>query len=94
MSTRSILCAATCIASLMILVTSGCRASSTSKNVAGANAMRAECLVCKSEGDLACVDVAVLPDTPSTQYRGTTYYFCSDPCRRDFETHPEKYLGK
>lgn len=56
--------------------------------------MRAECLVCKSEGDLACVDVAVLPDTPSTQYRGTTYYFCSEQCRRDFETHPEKYLGK
>ena len=28
------------------------------------------------------------------EYRGTTYYFCSDQCRRDFEKDPERYLAK
>lgn len=26
------------------------------------------------------------------EYQGTTYYFCSNGCRRSFEKDPEKYL--
>jgi L-lactate dehydrogenase len=27
-----------------------------------------------------------------TQYRGDTYYFCSESCKAAFENHPEKYV--
>ena len=53
----------------------------------------AECPVCKHEGDLACLCVHIQPDTPSCECAGTTYYFCSDGCRADFQEHPERYLG-
>lgn len=52
----------------------------------------AQCLVCKSEGDLACVDVTIEPDTPRFDYRGVTYYFCSEQCRADFAKRPNAYL--
>jgi Cu+-exporting ATPase len=26
------------------------------------------------------------------EYRGTTYYFCSDDCKNRFQKHPEHYL--
>jgi YHS domain-containing protein len=55
-------------------------------------AVHAQCLVCKSEGDLACVDVIVDERTPRTSYNGATYYFCSEQCRRDFDRTPEQYL--
>ena len=29
-----------------------------------------------------------------TTYLGSNYYFCSTDCRREFEAHPERYLGK
>lgn len=29
-----------------------------------------------------------------TEYRGTTYFFCSDQCRRDFEKDPARYANK
>jgi hypothetical protein len=51
----------------------------------------AECLVCKENADLACVDLTVDRDTPHADYNGKTYYFCSDECKRDFQKHPEKY---
>ena len=51
----------------------------------------AECLVCKENADLACVDLTVDKDTPHTDYNGKTYYFCSDECKHAFEKHPEKY---
>jgi len=54
--------------------------------------VRAECLVCKSEGDLACVGVKVHSDTPRTEYMGRTYYFCSEQCRKQFEKDPHRYL--
>src|SRR3954466_10631952 len=34
----------------------------------------AECLVCKENADLACVDLTVDKDTPHTDYNGKTYY--------------------
>jgi hypothetical protein len=51
----------------------------------------AECLVCKENADLACVDLTVDKDTPHAGYNGKTYYFCSDECKHAFEKHPEKY---
>jgi len=51
----------------------------------------AECLVCKHNADLACVDVTVDATTPHTAYDGKTYYFCSDQCRKDFDKEPAKY---
>jgi YHS domain-containing protein len=54
----------------------------------------AECLVCKYNADLACVDVAVENDTPSCQCNGQTYYFCSDVCRAAFMKNPALYLSQ
>ena len=43
--------------------------------------------VCKMEVD---------PQNPpggSTEYQGTTYYFCAPGCKRHFEEDPQKYLA-
>lgn len=29
----------------------------------------------------------------SVEHEGTTYYFCSDDCREEFEADPTAYLG-
>ena len=29
----------------------------------------------------------------SSEYQGTTYYFCSEGCKHDFDTSPWKYVG-
>jgi YHS domain-containing protein len=29
-----------------------------------------------------------------TQYQGSTYFFCSDECKKKFEQKPELYLSK
>jgi Cu+-exporting ATPase len=29
----------------------------------------------------------------SSIYKGQTYYFCSNPCKKDFDKNPESYLG-
>jgi membrane fusion protein, copper/silver efflux system len=34
------------------------------------------------------------PNTLKTQYKGETYYFCSEHCKKSFEANPEKYLPK
>ena len=28
-----------------------------------------------------------------TSYKGRTYYFCAEACKRAFEKNPEKYTG-
>ena len=30
----------------------------------------------------------------TTEYKGTTYYFCNVNCKKDFEADPEAYLSK
>jgi len=35
-------------------------------------------------------EVAVATST----YKGTTYYFCSELCKEDFDKNPEKFIGK
>ena len=57
-------------------------------------AAHAECLVCKYDADLACVNISVASDTPSTKYDGKTYYFCSDSCCKKFEKEPAKYVNQ
>ena len=54
----------------------------------------AECLVCKKNADLACVNVVVDEKTPKAEYQGKTYYFCSEECRDNFLKNPGKYAAK
>ena len=56
--------------------------------------LRSECLVCRRNGDLACVCVRIEPDTPRCEHGGATYYFCSEDCKRDFLKDPARYLPK
>ncbi len=28
-----------------------------------------------------------------SEYQGETYYFCSPGCKREFDKHPEQYVG-
>lgn len=51
----------------------------------------AMCNVCRCEGDLACVDVRVDENTPSLEWHGDKYYFCSSECRCRFQEHPETF---
>jgi YHS domain-containing protein len=51
----------------------------------------AECLVCKCNADLACVDIEVDATTPRTVIDGKTYYFCSNACKAKFEKDPRKF---
>jgi YHS domain-containing protein len=34
------------------------------------------------------------PDVFKTQYKGKTYYFCSEHCKKSFEANPGKYVQK
>lgn len=54
----------------------------------------ARCPVCDENADLACVDVRVDDKTPHAEYRGRTYYFCSEECRGEFLKNPAKYAAK
>jgi YHS domain-containing protein len=52
------------------------------------------------EGELALLardpvcgrDVAITRAPASTDYAGTTYFFCSLECQQDFERQPELYV--
>jgi hypothetical protein len=71
----------------------GCRATGPTAHGA-VDGSRAQCPVCRAEGDLACVDVHVRADTPSSCRCGCTYYFCSRECKERFDKQPELYLGR
>jgi uncharacterized protein len=81
------------LAGLLPIAATACKASSPSAQAEADGVAHTQCPVCKTEGDLACVDVKILPGTPSTRYRGDTYWFCSQQCKADFEKQPERYLG-
>ena len=85
---------------LATLVLSGCTQTATTPSAtatdtaqAAAKKSHAECLVCKHENDLACLDVEVDKDTPTVVYNGKTYYFCSDGCAKDFQKNPAKFAA-
>ena len=85
---RSLLTILTCITML-----TGC-ASSGGHDAATNGCPHAECLVCKTNADLACVDVAVDSTTPRVESNGKTYYFCSEECRDCFQRTPAKYVAR
>jgi YHS domain-containing protein len=44
--------------------------------------------------DVVC-GMEIDPDTAAatSEYAGTTYYFCAVSCKEDFDAEPEKYLS-
>ena len=54
----------------------------------------AQCLVCKCNADLGCLDVVVDARTPTTTYQGKAYYFCGESCRDKFAANPAKYADQ
>lgn len=40
------------------------------------------------------MDVDPATATGKSEYKGTTYYFCSPGCKNAFDKEPEKYTGK
>jgi hypothetical protein len=74
-------------AALLPLVQS-CRSTSPTAALAPGHA---QCPVCKCEGDLACIDVKIDPDTPRLTVDGKTVYFCSEACCCAFEKDPQSY---
>ena len=74
----------------LLAILAGC-ASSAPRAMSSAHS---ECLVCKKNADLACVDIDVDKTTPSAAYNGKTYYFCSDECKKEFEKNPAKFAGR
>ena len=38
--------------------------------------------------------VSHLTAPAACEFKGKTYYFCSDTCRDKFEANPDKYIGK
>jgi YHS domain-containing protein len=79
---------------LFVATLAGCQGSSVDPTQAGSSAHHAECLVCKCNADLACVDVVVDQNTPEYTYEGKEYYFCSEACRNKFAAKPAKYVAK
>ena len=77
------------IASLMVLI--GC-ARKHQPVIHASSQGHSECLVCKHNADLACVDLTVTDKTPSTTYKGQRYYFCSEDCKNEFAKNPANYL--
>ena len=69
----------------------GC-ASTTDQPKLAAN--QDTCWVCVHENDLACVKVNVDSKTPSAEYNGVTYHFCSEDCKKEFLANPAKYAPK
>lgn len=47
------------------------------------------------EKDPVCgMDVDPSTAAGSSEYKGTTYYFCAPGCKRQFDKDPERYLGQ
>ncbi len=44
--------------------------------------------------DVVCgMDIDPATAAGKSEYKGTTYYFCSPGCKRAFDKDPEKYVG-
>lgn len=73
----------------LLALAAGCATSSN--DAAQSSGQTETCHVCRYNNDLACVCVRVRENTPSAEYQGRTFYFCSDDCRTAFLKKPEKY---
>ena len=82
------------LAPLLLLLGCANSDSPATTKPSSVSAAHAECMVCKMNVDLACIDVDVDKNTPSYSYNGKTYYFCSDDCRTQFIKNPAKYARK
>ena len=78
---------------MLLILVAGCASSSRTPSTQPTQGGHAECLVCKKNADLACVDVEVDSKTPRCVCNGKTYYFCSEECEQKFEKNPAKYLS-
>ena len=78
---------------LSLVILTGCAAHQPA-SATKVSCEHGECLVCKHNADLACVDVAIDASTPRFDYQGKTYYFCSNECRSEFIKHPAKYATR
>jgi YHS domain-containing protein len=86
------------LAGVVIGIAGGCAANHSAPVSASSKgtvvcAAKPECLVCKKNADLACVDVDVDSKTPFLDFSGKRYYFCSDECRLEFQKNPAKYVN-
>jgi YHS domain-containing protein len=104
MKIQAVKCLAILGLAIVAMVPGGCASSPSAPAAAAANesavtasqtaSPHAECLVCKYDADLACLDVTVTDSTPSTVYDGKTYYFCSKSCCKKFEKDPATYINQ
>lgn len=70
----------------------GCASEEPAQTATTSTAPHAECMVCKKNADLACLDVTVKANTPRADYDGKTYYFCSKECHDKFVKNPQEYV--
>lgn len=82
-----------CLVPCCPLGLTGCAAGGANHSVSD-GAPHTECLVCKKNADLACLNIKVTDQTPRSIYNGQTYYFCSPECKTAFDQQPSKYAGK
>jgi YHS domain-containing protein len=78
---------------LLLFPLIGC-AGSRSQTLTQSGQQIAKDPVCVYLADMGCIDVAVTENTPQSTHEGTTYYFCSQRCKTDFDKNPSKYLTK
>ena len=73
------------------LFVAGCAATGEPQHLA---ANQDTCWVCVHDNDLACVKIDVDSKTPTAEYNGKTYHFCSEDCKKEFVANPSKFLPK
>ena len=73
----------------IVALVAGC--ATVGDRPSGKSDSAATCEVCRYRNDLACVCVKVTPETPRTEFQGSTYYFCIEECRTAFLKKPAKY---
>jgi len=78
----------------LLLVALGCTAVAHEEPAASASDRTVQCSVCVYHRDLGCVDVTVDNQTPSCEWGGRTWWFCSEGCREQFQKTPEKFAGR
>src|SRR5947207_15766863 len=76
---------------LFVMTFAGCASTSEPQQL---SANQDTCWVCVHENDLACMKVDVDSKTPTVEYNGKTYHFCSEDCKKEFLANPAKYATK
>ncbi|HEV8604593.1 MAG TPA: YHS domain-containing protein [Tepidisphaeraceae bacterium] len=79
------------LVSLLSIVITGCASTAEPQHL---SANQDTCWVCVHENDLACVKVDIDDKTPTAQYNGKTYHFCSEECKKEFVANPAKFAPK